>query len=289
MRRPLLAAALAALVLTAGCSFLDGGGATPTADTDDPAPTGTSTPTATASATATPSPTPTPAPGSDYPDGYARNGVENPTAAVASHIDSLTARESFIVAANGTVLTGNRTARVQQLQSVDLRQNRALVAVNDSDSVQITSYFDTETRYVKKNPPGENSTRYHTTDATLRPATFTGSSFVAPALTNVTYGGANVTATENGTFYGYSASTVNRSAFPALFGPSINASNVTAFDAGVVVDDEGIVRRMSYQATVDRGDETLRVDVRVRTFAIDEVSVSEPDWVDKARQADAGS
>jgi hypothetical protein len=281
MSRPLLAAALAALVLLSGCSFLGGSGSTPTANTDDPTPTGATTP------TATPSPTPTPT--SDYPDGYAPDGIENSTAAVASHVDSLRAHESFIVTTNGTVLTENRTESVQQLQSVDLRQDRALVAVNDSDSVETTTYFDNETRYVRVDPPGENNTRYNTSDATLQPAAFTGGSFIAPALTNVTYGPANATVTENGTFYSYSASTVNRSAFPVLFGPSVNASNVTAFDAGVVVDEEGIVRRLSYQATVDRGDETLLVDVRLRTFAIDEVSVSEPNWLDEARASDSGA
>lgn len=281
MRRPFLAVALAALVLTSGCSFLGGGGATPT-NTDDTTPTGT--PTAPGTPTATPTPSPTAAP--DYPDGYASDGVENATAAVAVHTDSLVTHESFIVSINGTVLAANRTARVQQLQSVDLRRNRTLVAVNDSDSVRTTTYFDNGTRYSEVNPPGENNTRYNSSSATLEPAAFTGSSFVGPALTNVTYGAANVTDGGNGTFYSYRATAVNRSAFPILFGPSVNASNVTDFDAGVVVDEEGIVRRMSYQAAVDRGDETLIVDVRLRTFAIDEVSISEPGWVDEARGAD---
>jgi hypothetical protein len=284
MSRQLLAAALAALVLTSGCSFLGGGGATPTANTDDATPTAT----ATATATATPSPTPTSS-GPDYPDGYGQLGVTNATVAASSHVESLASRQSFIVSTAATVLRENGTTRVQQLQSVDIRQDRALIAVNDSDSVQRTSYFADGTRYLRVNPPGENNSRYNVSDASFDPRGFTGATFVAPALEGVTYGTANVTETGNGTFFGYSATSVNRSAFPLLFGPSINASNVTDFDAGFVVDEEGIVRRMSYQATVDRGDETLVVDVRLETSSIDEVSVSEPTWVEEARRADSGS
>lgn len=289
MRRPLLVAALAALVLLSGCSFLGGGGATPTAETDDPTPTETVTPTATATPTSSPTPTPTPTPGPDYPDGYASDGIANGTAAAASHTDGLVARQSFIIDVNATVLTANRTAQVRQLQSVDLAQNRALVAINDSNGVRVTNYFDGETRYIRVDPPGGNETRYNSTNASLEPRAFTGSTFVSPALRNVTYGDANVTETGNGTFFGYRAATVNESAFPLLFGPSINASNVTGFDAGVVVDEEGIVRRVSYRATVDRGDGPLLVSVRLRTVAIGDVSVSEPTWIDEARGTDSDS
>ena len=282
MSRPLLAVTMAALMLTAGCSFLGGGG-TPTADTDEPTPTGTPTATATPTATETPSPTPTPT--TQYPAGYGADGVENATAAGIAHTEALLDRDSFIVAINGSVLADNRTASVQQLQSVDLVRGRALVAVNDSERVERVTYFANGTRYARVAPPDGNVS-YNATDAPLQPRTFTGISFIGPALTNVTYGEANVTETDEGTFYGYRAASVNRSAFRNLLGPSVDPENVTDFDAGFVVED-GIVRRLSYQAAVERGNETIIVDVRLRTYAVDEVEVSPPPWLDEARESDS--
>lgn len=274
MSRPLLAGMMAALLLTAGCSFLGGGG-TPTAEPDGPTPTGTPT------ATATPSPTPT----TEYPAGYGADGVENATAAGIAHTEGLLERDSFIVGINGTVLADDGTESVQQLQSVDLAGGRALVAVNDSERVERTTYLADGTRYTRVTPPDGNVS-YNITDAPLQPRTFTGISFISPALTNVSYGAANVTETDAGTFYGYRAASVDRSAFRNLLGPSIDPGNVTDFDAGFVVDEDGVVRRLSYQAAVERGNGTLIVDVRLRTYAIDEVEVSPPPWLDEARESD---
>lgn len=141
MSRPLLAGMMAALLLTAGCSFLGGGG-TPTAEPDGPTPTGTPT------ATATPSPTPT----TEYPAGYGADGVENATAAGIAHTEGLLERDSFIVGINGTVLADDGTESVQQLQSVDLAGGRALVAVNDSERVERTTYLADGTRYTRVTP-----------------------------------------------------------------------------------------------------------------------------------------
>lgn len=281
MRRSLLTAALAVLVLTSGCSFLGGGGATPT-DTDS---TSTSTPTATTTPTTTP--TATPDPSESFPDGYGETGVDDSRAALSSHVDSLTNHQSFIVDINGSVATPNGTQALRQFQSVDIDDDRALIAVNGTSGVERTSYFGDGERYLQVDPPGADNTRYNVTNATLEPRGFTGSGFIAPVLTNVTFGGPNVTTTENGTFYAYSATSVDRSVLRSLLGPSVDPENVTRFDAGLVVDEEGIVRRLSYQAVVDRGDDQLVVRVGLRTYSIDEVDISEPSWLDEARQADS--
>lgn len=278
MRRPLLAAVLAALVLTAGCSFLGGGGTTPTGEGERP--------TTTQAATATPTPTPASA---EYPPGYAESGVTDVEAALAGHVDSLTNHRSFVVSVNGSVATENGTRRLAQLQSVDIEDDRALIAVNGTSGVERTSYFGDGKRYLRINPPGADNTRYNVTNATLEPRGFAGGGFIAPLLTNVTYGNATVNETENGTFYSYRAGSVDRSAFPTLFGPAVDPQNVTRFDAGLVVDESGIVRRASYQAIVDRGDEQLVVRIDLQTYAIDEADISEPPWLDEARQSDAGS
>jgi hypothetical protein len=285
MRRSLLTAAVAVLVLTSGCSFLGGGGTTPTGT--DATPTATSSPTPTPTADGAATPTPTPAPSESFPDGYGETGVTDSEAALSSHVDSLANRQSFIVDINGSVATPNGTQALRQLQSVDIDDDRALIAVNGTSGVERTSYFGDGKRYLRVDPPGANNTRYNATNATLEPRGFTGSGFLAPVLTNVTFGEANITTTANGTFYAYSATSVDRSVLRSLLGPSVDPENVTRFDAGLVVDEEGIVRRMSYQAVVDRGDEQLVVRVGLRTYSIDEVDISEPPWLDEARQADS--
>ncbi|WP_276261305.1 DUF7537 family lipoprotein [Haloglomus litoreum] len=281
MRRALPVLLLAALVLTAGCSFLGGGGT----------PTGADTPTPTASPTTTDSPTPTATPTPDtsqsFPAGYGESGVTDAETALSNHVDGLAGHQSFIVEINGSVAASNGTRALRQLQSVDIADDRALIAVNGTSGVERTSYFGDGKRYVRLDPPGENNTRYNVTNATLEPRGFTGSGFLAPVLTNASYGEANVTETANGTFYSYTATSVDRSAFRALLGPSVDPENVTRFDAGIVVDEEGIVRRMGYQAVVDRGDEQVVVRIDLRTYAIDEVDISPPPWLDEARQTDS--
>jgi hypothetical protein len=286
MSRPLLAAALAVLVLTSGCSFLSGGG-TPTSDGATPTPTPTDSPTA--SPTATPSPTPTPTPSQSFPAGYGADGVTDAGAAISGHADALVGHDSFIVTIDGTIATQDGTRQLRQLQSVNRSSDRGLIAVNGTSGIERTSYFDNGTRYLQVDPPGENNTRYNVTDATIEPRGFTGAAFLAPVLTNVTYGEVNVTENANGTFYSYSAASVNRSAFPVLFGPSVDPNNVTRFEAGVVVDEEGIVRRMNYRAVVERGNESFLVEIELQAYSIDEVSISAPPWLDEAQQADGSS
>jgi hypothetical protein len=267
-------------VLTAGCSFLGGGGTTPTS---------TATPTDSRTATDSPTPTasPTPAPSQSFPAGYGASGVTDAETALSSHVDSLTDRRSFIVDVNGSVATSNGTQALRQLQSVDIADDRALIADNGTSGVQRTSYFGDGKRYLRVDPPGENNTRYNITNATLDPRGFTGSGFIAPLLTNASYGEPTVNETANGTFYSYTATSVDRSAFRPLLGPSVDPANVTRFEAGIVVDEAGVVRRMGYQAVVDRGDEQLVVRVDLRTYAIDEVDISPPPWLDEAREADS--
>lgn len=284
MRRSLIAVSLSVLVLLSGCSLLGGGG---TPSPTDAEPSITPTPTPTSEATPTPTPTATATPSVEYPEGYNRTGVEDAIDASLSHTNSLVDHSSFIVTVNGTVLTTNRTARIHQLQSVDIERNRALATVNDTDGVVRATYFDGEQRYRRVDPPGANDTRYNVTNATFSPRTFTANAFVTPVLRNVTYGEANVTETANGTFFTYRAERVDRSALGLLLGPSVDPENVTGFDASVVVDEEGIVRRMGYRAVVDRGDEQLVVSIDLRTYAIDEVDISPPPWLDEARQADS--
>jgi hypothetical protein len=272
MRRSLLAVVLVALVLTSGCSFL-GGDATPTEL--DESPMATSTPTT--SPTVTPTATP-----SEYPAGYSDSGVTDAETALSTHVDTLVDRQSFVVDINGSVAAGNGTRALRQLQSIDVDDERGIVAVDSTSDVERVTYFADGKRYLRVDPPGENNTRYNVTNATLEPRGFAGGGFLAPILTNVTFGEANETETENGTFYAYRSTEVDRSVFPTLFGPSVNPENVTRFEAGIVVDESGIVRRASYQAFVDRGDEQLFVRLDLRTYGIDEATISPPTWLDEA-------
>lgn len=274
MRRSLLAVVLAALVLTSGCSFL-GGDATPTGQDEPP----TATPTAPTSPTTTPTATP-----SKYPPGYSESGVTDAETALATHVDTLVDRQSFVVDINGSVATGDGTRALRQLQSIDVANGRAIVAVNGTSGVERVTYFADGKRYLRVNPPGENNTRYNVTNATLEPRGFAGGGFLAPVLTNVTFGEVNETETENGTFYAYRSTAVDRSVFPTLFGPSVNPENVTRFEAGIVVDESGIVRRASYQAVVDRGDDQLFVRLDLQTYGINEADISPPPWLDEAEE-----
>ena len=278
MNRPLPVLLLTVLLLTSGCSFL-GDSASPTA-TEGSSPTTTDA----GSPTATPQQTRTPAP---YPPGYGESGVVDADRAVEAHTDGVTERESFIVEFNGTALSNDRVASIDALQATNLSTERAYIITRVGGRGTTTQYYENGTVYVRTDSPGEEDPEYSSREATFRPRDFTGTNQVEPLVRYVEYGRPErISRTDGGTFFRYRSSGVeNVTNVQAILGASVDPENVTAIEVGIVVGPSGIVHRSAYEATVERGDETLELAIEVNVLGFRSTTVDRPDWFEQAQSA----
>lgn len=266
MRR---AAAVAVVLLLAlsGCSLLpgDAGGSNATDST-----TG-------AGATDVTDGTPA---GFSYPDGYAESGVADSAAALDSHTDGLLAAESFIFRFNGTAYANGSTVRISVLQAANTSSNNAYVITEIRGFGSRTRYYSGDRVYVRTDPPGENDTNYTSAEVNYSLSEFTGRDAIGPLLRYVEYGDAEVLERENGTYVRYRAERLAN--VPAVLGDDVDAGNVSDFRAAILVDESGVVHRLAYQATIDRGNRTLLVDLRLNVLGTGSTTVEDPDWIDRA-------
>lgn len=270
MRRA-AAIALVALIALSGCSLLPGGPASDAANT-----TGT--------------PGGVNGSGDDagthtgeftYPDGYAPSGIADSQAALESHTVGLLAAESFIFRFNGTAVSNGSTISVSVLQAANASSNNAYVITEISGFGSRTRYYSNDTVFVRTDPPGENNTNYSSSQVNYSLSQFTGRDAVGPLLRYVEYGDGEILRRENDTFVRYRANRLTN--VPAVLGDRVSPENVTEFRAAILVDDEGIVHRLAYQATIERGNRTLQVDLRLNVLGTGSTTVEDPDWIERAR------
>lgn len=259
MRRAVVVCVL--VVALAGCSSLLGPTQTPT-----PSPTATSSPTP----TATPSP---------YPPGYGPNGVTAPATALDTHSAELLEAGSFFLSYNGTAFSDNRTVNVYSAQVVNISTDRAYVITNVKGGTSTVQYYTNDSVYIQTNRPGENTT-YSSREARVQPRNFTGRGLYGPLLRYGEWGKAKSAA--NGSFILYEATSFSR--VKPVFGQSVDARNVTNVSATLVVGPEGIVRSVTYGATIQR-EQRLEVGVAITTRRVGNTTVQPPSWLEKARSS----
>lgn len=266
-RRHVAALSLALLLVVSGCSGLlsgdgtpaDGGGATPTAT---PAPA-----------------TPTPVPFT-YPDGYSETGITDSQDAAGAHTDGALSHDSFTVSYRAAVQTPDRSVQVNFTQQVNTVERRAHLVSAVTGRTNIAQYYANDTVYVRSESPSTNQTSYTSRQQPLNLEQVTGTQFVAPAVANASYGEAAVVERDGETLVRYESQELTNAT--GLLGSGISTENVTSFSATLLVDEDGVVRRVEYRATVDRpgGERTLEVVVEVSE--LDSTTVQRPDWVDRA-------
>jgi hypothetical protein len=261
------AAMVAAIVLLslAGCSAL------PVWDDGQPEPTATPT--------TTPAPTPTPEDltSADYPDGYGPEGVEDPEAAVASHVRTLTGYESYRFRFDVGVGSGNGTEDAfVYLVRVD-RADRQAVEIRDEGDVTQRQYYEEDRLYLRRDVDDE--TTYNATDLGFDGERLTGEQFVAPLIQNVEYGRPTRVETDNGTIYRYTSENVTDPG--AILPADTTGGEIADFTVELLVHEDGYVRGARYVVITEDGTELGAVGV---VDEVDEVDVTRPDWYDRAAE-----
>lgn len=69
-----------------------------------------------------------------------------------------------------------------------------------------------------------------------------------------------------------------------LFGPSANITEYDTIEATLYVDEDGVIRQLRYEASGTQDGEEISVVLTVTFDDIGSTSVSEPGWLDEARQ-----
>lgn len=137
-RTGLRIAAVALLVVVAGCAAFGPGGT----ETTQPTPTATETPAPTA--TETPTTTPTDADRVRYPDGWSASGIDDPDAALAAHYRATLTGPSVTVAYRSRVResTDDRGTNTTLAMQADTDSERLYVDIEGSDTHREVFFAD---------------------------------------------------------------------------------------------------------------------------------------------------
>jgi len=268
-RRSVGALLLCFLLLTAGCSSLLG---------DNNRRGGGSDGGATA--------TPTAVPGTEtphlqyYPTGYSKSGEIDSEDATGTHTRNLIRHDSYTITYRATVQTSNRTVVANFLERVDTVERRAYIVSNVSGGGEFTYYYANDSVFIRSDSPRANGTRYTSSEHRLDLEEVAGKQFVRTAFSNVTYDRATVFEQDGETLIRYEANELTTAAH--LIGSNVTLSNVQSFSATLVVDTDGVVRHVEYDATIERDGQERSVDVVIDVTKLDSTTVRRPDWTDEA-------
>lgn len=215
-----------------------------------------------------------------YPPGVSENGT-NVSALADAHSTALENR-SFTLSANSTV----NSSVTNQSVRLDARvgQNRDDVLVNASMmGQQMTTYLTAAKRYARVVVDGEVS--YQATERTPDAVRLVSSSFTGERYLTQFGGVGNFTPTD--------ARDVNGTTLVVLRadGSNVTASeqaNVTDYDATLLVDEEGVVRSLTVEATSTRDGLQYRTEFSMEISNVGETAVAEPAWLDEARNRTDG-
>jgi hypothetical protein len=287
---------LGAMLLLAGCSGIPGA-STPTGGD---APTETATP-----AHGTPAATPTPAPdtrtatptsmGSTstvnatpaaeaYPPGYGPDGIEDPGEAATAHAKLLADGRGFVAIYNATVLDGeNAAVRLVWRQAAETMSEEVEAMAVRADGGTQERYLVNNTVYIRTDPPGADNTEYDTVQSDYEVRNFTGNSVVFRTLAGASYSAPDNESVNGTTFYKYNMTAAENPL--ALFGGDISEEDVESFGGSLTVDEAGIVRRVAYEGVVTVNGTRERLGAGFTVGGMRETTVSEPEWLDKAKES----
>lgn len=246
-------------------------------------------------------------PGTDAGDGgepYTEAGEPlNATELQADHRSNVRDAGSFTVVAESSSAVGNSSSEGRTVAAVDLESDRIRQDANYETTVgsgnaqrttgsNTTVYQSNETIYVRTTTTqgNESSTQYQVVDAERSPANLSARFAGLEEYTSVIRGanwtqrgterhdGTTVTRyTANGS-EDFDASTLGN-------GNGAEAPNVTAFNATLLVTADGTIRLLTYDVALESRGQRVTAENHVTVESIGETSVSEPDWLDEARNA----
>lgn len=284
--RPLAVCCLAAALVLAGCGMPFGGGnstATPGNATAVPTPTGTNT-TATPAPTATPTATPTPAPTpeatatfspTDVP-GVSERGVDAGQLTDAHEQALEETNYTYTLAETPGGTFDRRWTRVRVGETRKLERERAS---RDGRLVVNRTVFRNESRGFRRLPDRDYQ-RWTAFDPLGRLDRPTGDTLVWNAFSLANYSLAG-----NRTVEGTPVA-VLRASGPANASGDLADANVTSLDSTLLVDADGVVRRLTFNVTQVGVGGPVTSSTVLDIAAVGDTTVSRPAWLAKPATID---
>lgn len=259
------------LVVLAGCGGVLGG-----SPTESPSGTDTTPGDGTTTTTMTPGDVNE----SALPPGVTADGIENVSALLAAHTESLRSSGFIASATSEQVLKG----QMQQSQRTELhtratagfRDVRTTANVTNPRGAQNSTYWGNASQLVRRVQQG-NQTQF-----TPVPASVNNTAFVTLAsnyrgfLGIGDYQVSNVNQSGEGTRVRLVATSVGNGT------GAITPENVSAFESRVVLDGDGTIRSISLDMNVSAGARTVEYTLQGSVEYVGQVSVEKPSWAEEA-------
>lgn len=212
----------------------------------------------------------------DYPEGVSEDGA-NVSALAESHEQRLQNR-SFTLRVNSTV----NTSAYNQSVSLDARVGPDRDAVHADSSAmdqQMSVYLTEDTQYTRVTA-GDGEPRYRVTDRTPAALQLFSGSFAGATFLDRFAGSANFTPTDVRTVDGATVVVLEADGSNVT---ETSQANVTGYEATLLVDERGVVRSVEVDVSGNRDGEQFRTRFSMTVTDIGETTVSEPGWLDEAR------
>ena len=211
-------------------------------------------------------------PDADYPDGYGPGGVDDPDAAMSTHVEALGESDGYIFTYNALIREGDVETSVAVVNQADNADGVGYETQNRPDRTLVT-YFEGDRAYTRHERDGDVA--YNATDYEYDTSRFTGYQFVWPLFAHVEYRDAEVVETDRGTFYHYVSDEVTDP--QGILRNPVDEARLDRFDVALVVDEDGVVRHANFVVEADRN-----VTVSMDVGEIGSTNVERPEWFDEA-------
>ena len=211
-----------------------------------------------------------------YPPGVSENGTN--VSALADAHESYLQNRSLTLAVESRVdsSAGNRSVALDAAVGAD-RNN---VLVNGSASgQQISVYLTPDKRYTRI-AAGSGEAAYQASNRTSGAAQLVPSSYSGAGYLDQFGGIANFTPTGVRTVDGTPLVVLRADGSNAT---ATQAANVTDYNATMLVDEHGVVRSVTVEATSERNGQQFRTNYSLTISDVGETTVDEPAWLDEAR------
>lgn len=226
-------------------------------------------------------------PGVSYPDGYSESGISDPEKAAKQDSSGLLGHDNLTIAMNGETELSDTPFTINITGYIDLKhKNMSMVAGGYSRSTKITN----QSRYQNNNTGyAVNGTLLTGPQYTVSKQPFpdiTSSADTGMAsewLTNASFGEASQVTHNGETMFQYNITSVD-SAKPFIIGSSATDPTVNEFNGTLTVDENGIVRSLTYTMNYTTADGTEKpMNVSYQATDLNSTTVEEPTWVKTAR------
>ena len=226
----------------------------------------------------------------EYPSGYSASGIADPSRAANQYASALSEFSSYSATRNFTSIFQDDVSYINNTFRVDVANERAYTYENLSgggNPIVEETYRTADVVYTRTASSMTNGSQYK---AQSQPFSVTYNSTVPSVeryLRSANYGPAQTVERNGETLIRYEATEVVSP--DAFLVPSNDTSDVSAFNATLLVDQNGVLRTFSYFVEFE-GDDGNQVTKQstLRLSGFNATSVDEPGWLGEAKASLGG-